>query len=73
MKSPMAVASMRSPSAAYGVRVMPEAHSSVRSMTTNRLDSPFISRRSFSRENDRCEVDEPMSMPTEMMTTLSRQ
>ena len=55
----------------YGVSRIGECHSTWRSTTTKRLDSAVASRCRCTRENIRCEVEEPMSMPTVVSSTLS--
>ena len=51
--------------------MMGERYSTSRSVTLNRAESPAPSRRSVRWENTRCEVDEPMSMPTLVSENIS--
>jgi hypothetical protein len=48
-----------------------DCHSTLRATTTKRLDSAVVSRCRCTRANIRCEVEDPMSMPTVTSSTLS--
>ena len=70
MKRPSALASIVS-SRRNGVSMTSERQSTVRSITTKRLDRPCVWRCSTTLANSRCEVDEPISMPTVFSSTVS--
>ena len=70
MKSSTLAVSMSVPEL-YGVSMMGERYSTSRSVTLNRAESPAPSRRSVRWEKTRCDVEEPMSMPTLVSENIS--
>ena len=59
------------PSGKNGVSRIGERHTISRPTTTKRLDSPCDCRCKATLANKRCEVEEPISMPTVLNETLS--